>query len=170
MSNRRLSITTETNPFTNHADSDGNDDSSVEKHIKALENKKMMALLTAHFNKATDRKLAPIEGISKMKEENEYRDDRMENTERKIDEYEQWDRENNIITGLKNSEVDKDEMSKKLNNKLGTRINADNIKYVYKLKTTQTNNPTGVTVAFNDDQTKKEVMKARVYCMCIKPL
>ena len=83
------------------------------------------------------------EDISKMKEENEHSDDRMENMERKIDEYEQWDRD--IITGLKNDEADKEEISKKLN-KLGTRINADNMKCIYKLTTTQTNTPTSVRV------------------------
>ena len=90
-----------------------------------------MALLTGSFNEAIDRKLALIEeDIFKMKEEHEYRDDRMEKMERKIDEYEQWGRENNIIiTGLKNSEVDMEEICKTLNNKLETRINAD-IKYI----------------------------------------
>ena len=52
------------------------------------ESKNVTALLTVGFNEAIDRKLAPIEeDISKVKEENEYR---MENMERKIDEYEQW--------------------------------------------------------------------------------
>ena len=58
-----------------------------------------MVLLKVGFNKAIDRKLATIEeDISKMKEENEYRDDRMD-MERKIEEYmyEQQDRENNFI-------------------------------------------------------------------------
>ena len=49
---------------------------TVEKYIRAFENKKVMALLTAGFSEAIDSKLAPIEDISKMKEENEYRDDR----------------------------------------------------------------------------------------------
>ena len=49
-----------------------------------------------------------------MKEENKYRDDWMENMERKIDECKQWDRENNIIiTGLNNGGADKEEISKK---------------------------------------------------------
>ena len=62
------------------------------------ESKNVTALLTAGFNEAIDRKLAPIEeDISKVKEENEYRNDRMENMERKIDEYEQQDRENSVI-------------------------------------------------------------------------
>ena len=51
-----------------------------------------------------------------MKEKNEYRDHRIENMERKTDEYEQ--RENIIISGLKNGEDDKEEISKPLNNKL----------------------------------------------------
>ena len=54
----------------------------------------------------------------------------MENMERKIDEYEQQDRKNIMITGIKYGEVDKEEISRKLNNKLGTRINAENIKYI----------------------------------------
>ena len=44
MSNRRISTTTETNRFANHAASNSDDD-FVEKYIWALENKKMMALL-----------------------------------------------------------------------------------------------------------------------------
>ena len=55
------------NPFITHAASDGDDD-VVEKYIKALESKNVMALLMVGFNiLAIDRKLAPIEHISKMK-------------------------------------------------------------------------------------------------------
>ena len=40
-------------------------------------------------------------------------------------------------------------------------IHAADINYVYKRKSNQTKTPTGVRVAFTEDHTKKNVMKAK---------
>ena len=72
----------------------------IDNYVKALENKKQMALLDVGINETIENKLAPIHDTSKMQEANKLRDKRMDTKERKLDE--QHDREKNIIiTGLK---------------------------------------------------------------------
>ena len=104
------------NPFLmTNTQSQGGNDEFVMNFITALRNNQVMGLLTAGFNQAIDTKIEPIqEDIRLIEESNKFRDERMNVMERKIDEYEQRDRDRNIVTGLKDNELSVEDVTKKL--------------------------------------------------------
>lgn len=149
------------NPFmTDSISSQGGDDEFVTKYIAALKNEQVMGLLTAGFTQAIDTKIEPLEkDIKRIEESNEIRDERMNIMERKIDEYEQRDRDRNIIvTGLKDNETSVEDITKKLS-KLHFTIHAQDIEYVQKLRTTK--GPARVKVVFKEEAAKMQIMKSK---------
>ena len=149
------------NPFlTTNTQSQGGNDEFVTKFITALRNEQVMGLLTAGFNQAIDTKIEPIqEDIRLIEESNKFRDERINVMERKIDEYEQRDRDRNIIvTGLKDNETSVEDVTKKLS-KLHFTIHAQDIQYVQKLRTTK--GPARVKVVFKEEAAKMQIMKSK---------
>ena len=85
------------------------DELFVQRFAMALSNVHIRSLLTTGFNEAIDQKLEPIKkSVEKIEECNKTRDIRVDTIERKLDVFEQRDKEKNIvITGLKESDINK---------------------------------------------------------------
>lgn len=157
------------NPFTvkQGGQKEQDDDDFITKYIKALQNPEVRQLLTFSFNEAIDTKIEPVKkAVETIQVENKARDQRVDKIERKLDVYEQKDRENNIlITGMAMEDLeDKTKIAQDLNNKLKipkkNSIKGQDIKYALKSQTQ--GKPTKIKIAFHKKETKEVVMKNKI--------
>lgn len=157
------------NPFTASmrglAVTQNEDAKFLRSYLNALKNPEVRANLAFTFNEATDKHLQPIkETVQQIKEENVTRDQRVDKLEKKVDVFEQRDRENNIvITGLTIDDLDdKNKVALELNTKLKllkkNHIKAQDIKFTLKTQSQQ-GKPQKIKVAFQSPETKELVMK-----------
>lgn len=152
------------NPSTSKMDKD---ETFVENMVTAITDSRVMDALTAAINKLTENSIKEVkEKIEIIEVENVDRDNRVEKLELQMDEYQQKDREKNIIiAGLPEEEMNKAGITEVINTKLGCGIKQSDIEYVMKIKKRegQTANATvnRARVVFKDKEIKMNIFKAK---------
>ena len=128
---------------------------------RALRNEEVIGSLEEMYGKTIDAKLAPVKAkVEKIEAENITRDSRLDNLERRVDEYEQRDRDNNIIiSGLTDGDTSPENIKKMLNDSIGTKLDIFAIKYTAKIKSNEGQGK--IRVAFNEKKDKDQVMKQK---------
>jgi hypothetical protein len=142
-------------------------DSMVDKIVTRLQKQydETSKRLQKQYDETTKRMFEGMKEVQKRMnviEENDSRQDKeIDNMRADLDDIKQKEKDRNmVVTGLKDEQMTKEEAIKTLNDNLKTNIRSDDIEYVLKLKTTDTQ-PSRLRIVFTEKSTKMKVMKQK---------
>ena len=130
----------------------------------ALENPRVASLYKGLFELSFQKTVEEIHTrIDNVEDREKERDSKLEDMDRRIDEFEQMKRQNNIIITGPQLQDTKEDVKKLLNDKLKMEMKNEDFSYIIKLKNNQQDvrNRCRIRVAFAKSETKAQVMKKK---------